>query len=281
MVPSPLTSYTIAAPIRSVLPQPSQAYSAVVTSKEKTSPRVPAAALPSSLSSSSIALSNLPSLRSVRSSPLRGRAPALPARTLPPPRTASDRTRKREEYLPEATPPPQASGRRCACRNRSNPPVECASGCGSPPANRPVVRDPPAPCGTPASFRFTTVSLAVLPRIPKAGRGARRHLQACEHVHVDDHRGDVRDLALREVFGQSPMVGLETIPARGVGLQCERLRVCQSGLLSLRKQGGFPPGAQGVDPGSGNPQISRGLSVQVHAKGAVIEMRNSQTQELG
>jgi hypothetical protein len=43
--------------------------------------------------------------------------------------------------------------------------------------------------------------LAVLPVILKAGRGARRHLQACEHIHVDDHRGDVRDLALRKVFG--------------------------------------------------------------------------------
>src|SRR5688500_1234408 len=58
IVPSPLTSYTIAAPIRSVLPQPSQAYCAVVTSKEKISLREPAAALPSSLSSSSITLTS-------------------------------------------------------------------------------------------------------------------------------------------------------------------------------------------------------------------------------
>src|SRR5215510_6606366 len=42
----------MAAPSRSVLPQPAQVYSAVVTSKEKTSSRGPAAALPSSLSAS-------------------------------------------------------------------------------------------------------------------------------------------------------------------------------------------------------------------------------------
>src|SRR5829696_3743377 len=47
---------TSAAPIRAVLPQPSQAYCAVVTSKEKISLTEPAAALPSSLSLSSIAL---------------------------------------------------------------------------------------------------------------------------------------------------------------------------------------------------------------------------------
>src|SRR5918997_4466502 len=48
----------MAAPIRSALPQPSQAYCAVVTSKEKISLREPAAALPSSLSLSSIALTS-------------------------------------------------------------------------------------------------------------------------------------------------------------------------------------------------------------------------------
>src|SRR5829696_1687720 len=80
-----------------VLPHPPQAYSAVLTSKEKTSPRVPAAALPSSLSSS-IALSNLPLLQSVRSSPARGRALSLPARPPPPPRAAWGRIRRREDY---------------------------------------------------------------------------------------------------------------------------------------------------------------------------------------
>src|SRR5215212_2917767 len=93
MTPSSLTSEAIVPPSIPLLPHPPQAYCAVVTSKEKTSPRGPAAALPSSLSFS-IALSNLPLLQSVRSSPARGRALGPPARS-PPPSIATRLQRQR------------------------------------------------------------------------------------------------------------------------------------------------------------------------------------------
>ena len=77
------------------------------------------------------------------------------------------------------------------------------------------------------------------------------------------------------------MEALERRGPVGVGGTGECLRVAERRLLGLAGKLGLPPRRQRVDLRPGDARLARRLVVQVEAVGAVVELRNSQAQELG
>ena len=77
------------------------------------------------------------------------------------------------------------------------------------------------------------------------------------------------------------MEALEPRIPVGVGGTGERLSIAERRLLCLGVKLCLPPRGQGVDLRPGDARLARRLVVQVEAVGAVVELRNSQPQELG
>ena len=115
---------------------------------------------------------------------------------------------------------------------------------------------------------------------------AARHRALCKldprpDVHVDHDTDDLEDLLQAEVLSERVVEALERRIPVGVGGAGERLGIAQSRLLGLGMKLGLPPRRQRVDLRPGNARLARRLVVQAEALGAVVELQNSQAQELG
>jgi hypothetical protein len=73
---------------------------------------------------------------------------------------------------------------------------------------------------------------------------------------------------------------LEGLASIRVGDPGKRLGVAEGGLLCLGVQVGLPPRGQRVDLRAWDPSVAGGLVVEVETVAAVVELRNSQSQEL-
>jgi hypothetical protein len=116
---------------------------------------------------------------------------------------------------------------------------------------------------------------------PGAWHRALGKLDPRPDVHVDHDADDLEDLLKAEVLGERVVEALERRVLVGVGGAGERLGIAESRVFGFGLKLGLLPRRQGVDLRSGDARLARRLVVQVEAVGAVVELRNSQAQELG